>query len=533
MIDIHAVKEANKVRLYAKLPGSPKQAREKIEQMKKEAQGNTEKEHIFDKLKNTYDDAFCDFRKFYQTFRCPGVDPDFENTFSFEKIFEAYTNLGEGFGLNFTGVVNTKKLIDFSEGSFGMGVIDKLSTFANYMPSLDAPVMSTYKGVEPLTFKVYCYLSLEEWKEMHADYIEDMMPSSQEIVNYCYNYPILRLMFLVLPYRFAKFGAVVDDVIRGYNQMSDIISGSYKKGADGKDVFDSSTCIAGLQTLANDKSQSENQILHDIVNNPDSYKTESDIREKLMNPMNYVSFGDSANNGLFEINGGYFYNLGLGLGETLDTEHGSDNLLIKIAKYLGQAGMWVLEEGKYAFDQIVGDMYYLKPPFPFAKLTSSDQRGFTVFLGSKRFDDVFLTGVELKIPQGYYEGGVPSEMPITLHFQMRRQPTVDTVYGLLLNNDPLHWDTTRGFGQGYDNILKTMPADSCIGTITLVEETPQTELPPKSNDIVSTDVASNGLDLTEDEEMELQNLLLSPEDISTEALPSTEDLFPEGTTITA
>ena len=133
--------------------------------------------------------------------------------------------------------------------------------------------------------------------------------------------------------------------------------------------------------------------------------------------------------------------------------------LIKLAKYLGGGILDLVEMGKEAFDTYIGDMYYLRAPFPFVKLAESDQRGFTIFYGSKRFDEVFLTNVDFDIPNGYYEGGVPSQIELKLHFLMRRRPTLDTFNNFLFHNDPLR-ESGKEFTQGYDDIVEPRERDA-------------------------------------------------------------------------
>lgn len=444
MIDVKAVREANKLRIYAKIPGGGS------------AQARQYTKDVVGKVKKGYDTAFADYRDFYAAHRGPG-DPSFTTVPAngFEKVFEAYTVMGGAFKFTTEEVVNTKELINFDKGSFAMGAINVLSTITNMMPLLDAPLMSTYKGMSPIDFTIDCYLNLEDWRELHTDYIIKNNPSAADIVDFCYNYPILRLLSLVLPFRLAKFGQGVDDFFKGRAEVQALLDASYDGNVFNPDKFRTNLDKMLKEDAAKDLKDRQfegNTLLRDIANNEKNdkgeslYETESQIRKALANPVNYIDYKD----GQVTMSTGFFYNLGMAVGEMTDTKHGSDDTLVKLAKYLGGGILDLAEMGKKAFDDYIGDMYYLRAPFPFVKIAESDQRGFTIFYGSKRFDEVFLTKVDFDIPNGYYEGGVPSQIDLKLKFQMRRRPTLDTFNNFLYHNDPMR-ESGKEFTQGYDN----------------------------------------------------------------------------------
>ncbi len=464
MIDIKALKESNKVRVYAKIPSSSN-TQAKNSQKNSSTKESSLSEQVTGLLEKQFGGEYVDF---YNEHRAPGIDPEFKGDGSFEKVFEAYTNMGDGFHLDFNDFANGSQLVDFSPGSFGMGVINLLSTVGNFMPVLDIPLMQTYTGIKNFKIPINCYLDLEEWKERNADYIEDNGISSMGIVNYCYNYPLLRLMSLVLPYRNAKFGTSFDKYADGTKAGETALKAAYEE-VDGKQVFNAKIYVDTLakKTAGNSFVQNMNskegqaEMLSTMGKKNISEVTEADLRSYMANPSNYSREQLEGTRGEDGKDAGdvYWWTLGIVSAEITDTEHGSDNSLIQLLKYVGKGVNWILEQGKGALDTFVGDIYYLRPPFPYQKLADTKQKGLTVLYGSKRFDDVVLSGVGVEIPSGFYEGGVPSKIGIRLEFTTRRMPTLNMFDGLLMKHDPLHQQNRQGGGI-YDETIADISEDS-------------------------------------------------------------------------
>lgn len=472
MIDIKAVKESNKLRVYAKIPNkSSEQAKNKNVPVRKiKVDGKwVEDDNLSKKIAKQFEGQFSgDYVGFYNQHRAPGLDPEFKGGDTYEKVFEAYTNLGDGFNLDFNGFSTESQLVDFSPGSFGMGLINVLSTVGNFMPTLDIPLMQTYTGVKNLKIPVKCYIDLEDWKERNAEYIEQNSLTAMGIVNYCYNYPILRLLSLVLPYRNAKFGTSFDKYTTGNKIGERALKTAYIKDKDGK-IFDAEKFVDNLEK---DPELSNNSFIGGLRENLKNYYgkdgkkadlntlSESDIRSYLANPLNYTENELAGNSDPNNKDAGDIYWLSMGIvsAEITDTEHGSDNTLVQLLKYVGKGINWILEQGKGAIDTFIGDIYYLRPPFPYQKVADTGQKGFTILYGSKRFDDVVLTGVKIEIPSGYYEGAVPSSISITIDFMTRRMPTINMFEGLLMKNDPMV--RFGKDGHGYDNTIEVKTGEN-------------------------------------------------------------------------